>query len=97
MTATVTPITARRHRTDRQSLTHEPYLLNPPGRLHRVDTAQMPADTGAALGACKLPRRQEAPQHPADESQGHGLDHLVADQTLSALALRWARRILRRG
>ena len=119
MTASTTPVHARRapfgtglHTAQlivngRHSLTHEPYLLNPPGRLHRVDTLQMPAHVdGAAAGACKLPKAQQAHpveprEHPADADQGHGLDHLYRDHTVSARLGRWLRRVrsalLRRG
>lgn len=67
MTAAVTPIharragravsegteSARRINSPRTSLTPEPLLLNPPGRLHRVDASQMSADSGVAVGACR--------------------------------------------
>ena len=68
MTATVTPIHARRtgHAVsegtrsarallgERTSLTPDPYLLGSTERLHRVDARQLPAGVdGAAVGHCR--------------------------------------------
>ncbi len=54
----------------RRSLTAEPLLLDQPGRLHRVDTSQMPAHAdGGAAGACRLPTAEQGFTH--DCGQGH--------------------------
>lgn len=96
MTATVTPITARRRPA---SLTHDPYLLRCTERLHQVDARQMPAHVaGAAVGHCRTDLVAEPlpDAHPADDLQGHGTDHLYADLTVSARVARWLRRLFNR-
>lgn len=83
----------------RTSLTPDPYLLRCTERLHQVDARQLPAHVdGAAVGHCRTdqPADHQDQAHPADDQQGHGLDHLQAEHTVSARAARWLRRLFNR-